>query len=332
MTETNKSLDNISFNKYTQYFKDKEIGLFLEEFLDKQSDKIIKDLNDLYENGDIKGCNDLIKKINENRAFKIFSKEKKIVLLDIIIKKLLPNFIDSPSEILTFLGKIRFLIPQNYTMDWKFFYNLYYLLNKRFKSDISKYIPFFKSLHKFIPEDAISQEEYNMIRRTFMEDLLKSNKSFAISTFMYFLPKKYINDDEKLHFKLFELFKNCKNYFVGSCCMFSKILKKNGKLYFSKNEKENDEYIKTFIKYYFTNLNLYIIDDSSIKNQNYSSPIFANNDNNKKKQKFDHSVIDILIGLLFNENLKKFSDIIDEHLKIILNNKHLYIKKIQILL
>ena len=89
MTETNKSLDNISFNKYTQYFKDKEIGLFLEEFLDKQSDKIIKDLNDLYENGDLKGCNDLIKKINENRAFKIFSKEKKNCFIRYYNKKII---------------------------------------------------------------------------------------------------------------------------------------------------------------------------------------------------------------------------------------------------
>ena len=107
MKESNKILDNISFKKYTQYFKDKEIGTFLENFLEKQSDKIIKDLNDLYENGDLKACNELIKKMNESRAFKIFSKEKKIILLDIIIKKLLPNFIDSPSDILSFLGKIR---------------------------------------------------------------------------------------------------------------------------------------------------------------------------------------------------------------------------------
>ena len=31
--------------------------------------------------------------------------------------------------------------------------------------------------------------------------------------------------------------------------------------------------------------------------------------------------------MLFNENLKKYSDILDEHLKIILNNKNLYIKE-----
>ena len=327
MTESNTILDNISFNKYTQYFKDKEIGTFLESFFDNQADKIISDLNNFYENGDLKSCNALIKKINENRIFRIFSKEKKIVLLDIIIKKILPNFIDSPSDILSFLGKIRFLIPQNYKMDWKFFYNFYYLLYQKFRSDISNYIPFFKSLHKFFPEDSMTIKEYNQIKKTFMEDLLNSNKSYAIHIFIYFLPKKYINEDEELQLKLFQLFKNCKNYYIGSCCMFSKILKKNGKLCFSKDEKQNYEYIKIFIQYYFTNLNLFLIDDSSIKNQNYSSPIFVNNDKSKKKQKFDHSVIDILLEFLFNENFNKYSDIIDEHLKIILNNKHLYIKE-----
>ena len=212
-------------------------------------------------------------------------------------------------------------------MDWKFFYTYYYLLYQQYKSDISNYIPFFKTLHKFFPDDSMTPDEYNKLKKTFMEDLLNSNKSYAIHTFIYFLPKKYINEDRELQYKLFQLFKNCKNNFVGSCCMLSKILKNNGKLIFSKNEQENTDYLKTFIKYYFTNLNLYLIDDSSVKNQNYTSPIFVNNDKNKKKQKFDHSVIDILIGLLFNENLKLYSDIIDEHLKIILNNKHLYIKE-----
>ena len=144
MKENNNNLDKISYNKYTRYFQDKEIGTFLDEFLDKKADQILKDLNLFYENGDLKACNELIKKINENRLFKIFSKEKKIILLDIIIKKLLPNLIDSPSDILSFLRKIHFLIPSNYTVDWKFFYTLYYLLYKNERSEIKNYITFFK--------------------------------------------------------------------------------------------------------------------------------------------------------------------------------------------
>ena len=327
MTEKENKNSNITYYKYTQYFKDKEIGDFLNEFLDNQADKILKDLNEFYENGDLKRCNELIKKINDNRLFKIFSKDKKIKLLDIIIKKILPNLFNSPSDILSFLEKIRFLIPENYVIDWKFFYTLYYLLYKKPNFSLSNYILLFKFLHKFIPLDSMSQEDFLKIKNTFSEDLLKTNKSYAISIFTYFFPKKYIIEDDKLQYQLFQLFKNCKNYFVGSCCMFSKLLKKNGKLCFSKDEKKNDEYIKIFIQYYFTNLNLYIIDDSSIKNQNYNSPIFVNNDRSKKKQKFDHSVIDVLIGLLFNENLKNYSSMIEENLKIILNNKHLYIKE-----
>ena len=109
--------------------------------------------------------------------------------------------------------------------------------------------------------------------------------------------------------------------------MFSKILKNNGKFYFSKDEKENDKYIKTFIEYFFTNLNLYIINDSSVKDSGFTSPVFVDNDRSKKKQKFDHSVINVLIGLLFNENLKNFSSKTDEHLKILLNSKHLQIRE-----
>ena len=109
--------------------------------------------------------------------------------------------------------------------------------------------------------------------------------------------------------------------------MFSKILKRNGKLCFSQNPEKNDELIKIFLKYFFTNLNLYIIDDSSVKKQNYSSPMFRNNEKDKKKKKFDHSVIDTLLYLIFNTNLSGYSELILSNLKLLLNNKHLYMKE-----
>ena len=324
-----KNNNDNNYNKYTNYFKQKEIGTFLDSFLSEQADKIFEDLNNSYEKGDLRNCNEIIKKLNENRLFKIFSSEKKIALLDLIIKKILPNLIGSSSNILNFLTKIRFLIPKNYTINWKFFYSLYYLLYNKYRHEIANYIPLFKSLHKYIPLSSFTNDDYLTIKKSFLEDLYKSNKSYAISTFMYFLPKKYIEDDYDLHYKLFLLFKNCKNYFVGNCCMFSKILKKNGKLNFDKNKEKNEDLIKIFIKYFFTNLNLYIIDDSSVKNSNYSSPMYHNNDKNKKKNKFDHSVIDVLLYLIFNTNLneEKYSQLILSNLKLILNNKHLYIKE-----
>ena len=321
--------DIIKYHKFADYFKQKELGDYLDSFLLNQSDKIIEDLNNSYEKGDIKNCNEIIKKINENRFFKIFPLEKKIILLDIITKKLLPNLICSFSDVLNFLVKIRFLIPKNYIINWKFFYSFYYILYNKYRHEITNYIPLFKCLYKFIPLNSFTLEDYSIIKKTFIEDLYNSNKSYAISIFMYFLPKKLIEEDFNLQYKLFLLFKNCKNYFVGSCCMFSKILKKNGKLFFSENIEKNEELIKIFIKYFFTNLNLYIIDDSSVKNSNYSSPMFHSNDKNKKKNKFDHSVIDVLLYLIFNTNFNKdeYSKLILSNLQLILNNKHLYIKE-----
>ena len=316
-----------TYNKYYTYFKQKEIGTFIESFLSQQVNKILEDLNNSYENGDIRNCNEIIRKINENRLFKIFSPEKRIILLDLIIKKILPNLICSSNNILNFLTKIRFLIPKNYIINWKFFYSFYYILYNKYRQEIADFIPLFKSLHKFIPLNSFSNEDYNIVKKTFIEDLYNSNKSYAISIFMYFLPKKYIEEDCDLQYKLFLLFKNCKNYFVGSCCMFAKILKKNGKLFFDKTPEKNKELIKIFIKYFFTNLNLYIIDDSSIKNSSYSSPMFHNSDKNKKKNKFDHSVIDVLLYLIFNTNLEEYSELILSNLKLILSNKHLYIKE-----
>jgi hypothetical protein len=86
--------------------------------------------------------------------------------------------------------------------------------------------------------------------------------------------------------------------------MFHKILRKNGKLFFSKDPKKNKEYIDTFIKYYFTLLNLYISGDSKLIKQGYLSPIPLFNSEYRKKVKFEKSVISVLIELLFNPNFK----------------------------
>ena len=327
MTESNIQMNNSSYSKFTNYFTQKELGLYLEKFLEEKADKIIQDLNISYEKGDLKNCNEIIQKINDNRLFKIFSSEKKIILLDIIIKKIFPNLLCNSNIILNFLTKIRFMIPKNYVIDRKFFYSLYYILYQKYKHEIHNYIPLFKFLHKLIPENSFSLNDYNNIKKTFLEELNKTNKSYAISIFIYFIPKKFIEKDDEMQYKLFLLFKNSKNNFIGNCCMFSKILKKNGNLFFSQNPSKNDDLIKIFIRYFFTNLNLYIMQSDSVKNSNYTSPVFHNNEKNKKKNKFDHCVIDTLLYLLFNQNLEKYSEFIFDNLKLILNNKHLLLKE-----
>ena len=321
ISENNNSIIS-GYNKFSTYFEQKEIGSYLDSFLSQKCDKIIQDINESLENGDIKNCNEIIRKINEGRIFRIFSKEKKIIFLDIIIKKILPNLVGSFSTILKFLTKIRFLIPKNYILDWKYFYSLYYILYNKYREEVKDYIPLFKNIHKHFSENSITKNDYLIIKKTFIEDLCNQNKSYPIANFIYFFPKKFIEDDYNLQYKLFLLLKNSKNNFIGSCCMFAKILKKNGKLFFCEEKEKNDEYINIFIKYYFTNLNLYIIDDPSIKSNNYISPIC-----NEKKNKYDHSVIDLLIYLLFNTSLESYFNIILSNLKIILNNKHLYIKE-----
>ena len=164
-----------SYNKYSTYFKQKEIGTFIDSFLSQKTDKIIEDLNNSYENGDLKNCNEIIKKIDDNRLFKIFSSEKKIVLLDLITKKILPNLICSYNNILNFLTKIRFLIPKNYIINWKFFYSFYYILYNKYRHEVLDFIPLFKSLHKFIPLNSFTIDDYNIIKKTFIEDLYNLN-------------------------------------------------------------------------------------------------------------------------------------------------------------
>ena len=145
ISENNNSIIS-GYNKFSTYFEQKEIGSYLDSFLSQKCDKIIQDINESLENGDIKNCNEIIRKINEGRIFRIFSKEKKIIFLDIIIKKILPNLVGSFSTILKFLTKIRFLIPKNYILDWKYFYSLYYILYNKYREEVKDYIPLFKNI------------------------------------------------------------------------------------------------------------------------------------------------------------------------------------------
>ena len=63
MTETEHiKSDIIKYHKFADYFKQKELGDYLDSFILNQSDKIIEDLNNSYEKGDIKNCNEIIKR------------------------------------------------------------------------------------------------------------------------------------------------------------------------------------------------------------------------------------------------------------------------------
>ena len=131
------------------------------------------------------------------------------------------------------------------------------------------------------------------------------------------MPKKYILEDDELQLRLLYFMQNRKTNFFDSCYMFQKIIRNNGKLYFSKDLEKNKEYIETFIKYYFTYLNLYILCDDKVTRQNYVSPIPMLNKDEQRKLKFEKSVISIIIELLFNPNFKDFYSLVEAHLLII---------------
>ena len=322
--------EDIKARKITEYYKDKDIAQFFKTLLDNRINRMLEELNHYYDIGDWRNCIILLKKININRLFPLFKKEYKIQLLDTIMNKLIPNiYFYSMSDInliIEFLASHTKAIPKDYIFDWKKFYLLFYSINIfENSSDTKNYIAFYTKLHKFIPENAITYEDYQILKRTVLDDLINNLKNLtAIYGFMFFLPKKFLENDDKIQIRLFNMFKNWKSNFIPSCCLFSKILKNHGKLYFSKDPKENEEYIKKFIQFYFTYFNLYIIGDSKVQNKNSIWPIVYNDDKNNSNDKI---VGDILFYLLFNENLKEYNSYIDAHLKIILNNKHLFLKE-----
>ena len=321
--------DDTNEVKITEYYKDKDIAQFFESFVDNRANRIIEELNNYYEKGDMKNLAFLIRKLALNKIFRIFKKDKKIQILDIITKKIIPyiyfySFLDI-NTIILFLAFNYISIPRDYILDWKQFY---FLLSVRYPIDNNNkknYFMFYSNIYKFLPKDAMTIEEYQAIKNTFLDEITNGDEFYAKCFFIYFFPEKYLNEDDELQIRLFYKLKNDYTDFVPLCRLFFKILNHNGKLYFSKDPKKNDDFIKEFIKYYFTYLNLYILDEDEIWGNIEESPIY--NENKKKKIDMDENVIDILYYLLFNESLKDYSSYIENHLMIILNNKHLYLKE-----
>jgi len=329
--EKNEDIENYNFElHYDKYYKDKDIYNFWCSIIKNKTINIIDQLNKYYEIGDWRNCALLIQKITLNKIFSLLNEEKRIELLDLLTKKILKKmYVYSSSDIniiMQFLSSISGNFYKNYKFDWKTFYTLFYIIDLFENDDYKNYIKFFRRLHKFIPENAITFDDYQIMRKTFMDDLINTNQIYAIHVFIYFLPIKFIREDDQLQLRMLYMIKNLKSNFIPCCCIFSKILKDNGNLFFSKDPKENDEHIKTFIQYYFTYFNLYILNDSKVYNNNFISP-FEIKSNNNKKYTFDENISKILVFLLFNESFKEYNDYIGEHLNIILNNKHLYLKE-----
>ena len=312
------------------FYMDKEISNFMKDFINVNLKKFLLDLNNYAECGDWKNCTLLIEKLNILKfILKHANEEYKIKLADIIIQKLLPNIylylqfsINDLIEILYYTLKY----ITNYHIDWKLFYTLFNITESGELMTEYKY-KFFISLHRFYSEDSITINEYKILVKTFFDDLSNFRDDNAIHNFIYFLPKKYIVEDNELQLRLLNLMKNMQPDFFNCCCFFHKIIRKNGKLYFSKEPEKNKEYIETFIKYYFTLLNLYILNDAKIKKSDYESPIPILNSDEKEAIKFEKSVVCILIELLFNPNFKDIYPLVESHLTLILNNKHLLLKE-----
>ena len=326
--ETEEKIENDAVD-IKDYYKEKEISEFFNNLININLKKILSILNNYIDCGDWKSCVLLTNKILLHRIFKYANEEYKTKFLDVLIKQLLPNlYLYLETEVENILELIYYTIKyvKNYSIDWKFFYNLFNITNS-YKDMIDYKSKLFISLHKYYSEDDVTYDEYKILKRAILDDLLYTRQNNSFYVFIYFLPKKYILEDDELQLRILYLFQNRKINFVDCCCLFHKILRKNGKLFFSKDPEKNKEYIDSFIKYYFTLLNLYMSGDSKLIKQNYESPIPLFNKEDRKKLKFEKSVISVLIELLFNSNFKDIYSIIEQHLLLILNNKHLFLKE-----
>lgn len=315
INEENIEKDDINI---IYFYQDKEISMFMNNIIKINIQRIFSDLNNLIDKGDWKRCILLINKLIIKDIYKYLNEDYKIKFLDILIKQLLPNiylYLESNvNDIFEFIYKILKQV-KNYKLDWKLFYTLFYVLqlgDSMTKTDSRLFFNIIKSYS----EDSVTLNEYKIMVRSFFDDILYPRQlNYCFSNFTYFFPKKYLVEDDELQLRLFYFMQNNKTKFYNCCTLFEKILQKEGKLFFSKDIKKNKEYIESFIKYYFTYLEINIKDQDSFVSYNYV-PIIDKEDENIY---FQMSIISILMELLFNQNFKDIYHLIDTHLNIILN-------------
>ena len=121
------------------FFKDKEIQKFIMHILDINIKRIISDLNNYIECGDWKNCIILVNKLVNFRIFRYANEELKKNILDIIIKKLLPNiYLYLPSDVEQIIELLYYTIKYvtNYKINWKYFYTIFLCYTKSFCSII----------------------------------------------------------------------------------------------------------------------------------------------------------------------------------------------------
>ena len=109
--------------------------------------------------------------------------------------------------IIELLGSFYNSIPKDYVFEqfYTLFYNIYLFENVK---EQKNYLKFYTKLYKFIPEDAITFEDYQIMRRTVLDDLVKAKKIYAMYVFIYFLTKKFLFEDDEVQFRLFYILKN----------------------------------------------------------------------------------------------------------------------------
>ena len=220
---------------------------------------------------------------------------------------------------LSFLGKEINNIKKikTLTFDFKLFYKIYFIFRNN-------------STYNFLSNKNINKFYFNFLKlenkENFDYDFIKKEILFALYHFKdehfkrgldlikFFVPLNKIKDDKNLQEILFNLMKNKKSSFIGLCEIFSKILAKNGKLNLN---------FEDFLEIFFTRLNDMIFFYNKEINS-YPNDINSNNESDKKKKYFfknkSNHVENTLINLLFNKNYIDFFPLIEQHLKIILQN------------
>jgi ribosomal protein S7 len=311
----------INTNKEQQsIYQDKLIHDYVHEHQKKQIKDILTHLIIYSESNDLGNLIPLLEDINYLFEGKNFQKSHIEIIIYLLDKVIANNFKEFSSifPILKLFKKLLSIPNLKIVLDWKVYYKLYYVFANLNSFEFSYIFPnagmhdslkaineFFKKASKFFK---LKTDDYQKLKGEILLHLNHVDKKFsgAISSIDIFIDKTYIGNDKELQEIMFKAVKGNSEDLISSTriiSIFRKVINKELKV-------DHEEFIEVFFGLFINFILAGFPTGITLSGVNALV-------NKKKKQKggITKCLCKILSALLFEEEFKSHSSLIDRHFR-----------------
>ena len=296
-------------------YEEKEIAKFIYHTANKAHKDLVTDIIKFSEADDYLNLHGAIEVVNKLTLGTFQIKHVELIAIAVVkylernYDKMVNHFsflISFLSNVLKHFKKVNF----EFDLDWRLFYKIFSIDKMLiFQNESSS---FFRLLHFFI-ENKMNEDDYQFLKKEALSIIYHYQKNTellrAINIINCFMPKKFIANDKEFQCVLFNLMKNRLESCIALCEVF-KMLMKGDALKVDVNE---------FIEVVFSRAEQYIngSDNVFLFKMSFSSKEMKKK---YKRKSFGKNLEFIIVFLLFGKQFEKFRNVIDAHMKILIQN------------